>query len=98
LHCKAADFDLDGDVDIVATSFFPGDRTNNFAPFKYFEQDGGKFKAKTFKGSKQGKWMELVTGDFDTDGRSGYSFGFFSSKYLFSGGTKEELINTVWFY
>jgi hypothetical protein len=77
LHCLAYDFDQDGDFDLAATSFFPGDDTHPYSPFKYFEQVGGKFIGKTFRGATYGKWMEMVRGDFDSDGDQDLVLGSF---------------------
>jgi hypothetical protein len=66
---NAADFDIDGDEDIVVSSFFPADdkiANNNFI---FLEQTTPlTFSPKTFKEANLGKWMTLDIGDIDNDG------------------------------
>lgn len=91
LHCLADDFDQDGDIDIAATSFFPGDDTHPYAPFKYFENRSGIYIGKTFQGSTHGKWMEMIRGDFDLDGDQDILLGSFLLNNIRVSGTREEL-------
>jgi hypothetical protein len=91
LHCIAYDFDQDGDIDIAATSFFPGDESHPFAPFKYFENRKGKYIGKTFLGAKHGKWMQMIRGDFDLDGDQDLLLGSFLLNNFQVVGSKEEL-------
>jgi hypothetical protein len=65
----ARDFDLDGDLDIAAISFFP----DYFGPvkesFTYLENLGDlKFAASTFVQSITGRWITMDAGDLDGDG------------------------------
>lgn len=93
LQCKGVDIDQDGDMDFVATSYFPGDKENNYAPFKYFEQKDEKFIAKTFKGSRHGKWMRMITGDFDSDGDQDILLGSFLLNTFLVEGDRDDLIS-----
>jgi hypothetical protein len=68
-RAKAADFDLDGDEDIVVSSFFPSDETNASDNFLYLEQTSSMgFSPKTFKQANLGKWMTMDVADIDNDG------------------------------
>jgi hypothetical protein len=64
-----ADFDLDGDVDIAAISFFPDFEKMPEAGFVFFENQGNrKFQAFTFLQSVKGRWLVMDAGDLDADG------------------------------
>lgn len=64
-----ADFDLDGDLDLAAISFFPDFETTPEAGFVFFENQGGmKMKALTFPQSAKGRWLVMDAADFDADG------------------------------
>ncbi len=68
----ARDFDLDGDLDIAAVSFFPDYEGSPREGFLYFENTGGRdqleFKPSTFRQSIAGRWLTLDAGDLDGDG------------------------------
>lgn len=92
LHTEISDFDQDGDLDIAAVSFFPGDPAYPFPGFKYFEQIApGRFSGQTFKTSNQGKWMNMVKGDFDQDGDDDLLLGSFILNTNMVSGSREEL-------
>ncbi len=75
---KSADFDLDGDNDIVASSFFPIDERIPSNNFIYLEQVTPlNFKIKTFKQANLGKWMTMDIGDLDKDGDTDILLGSF---------------------
>lgn len=64
-----ADFDLDGDLDIAAISFFPDFQKAPQSGFVFFENQGGmKMKARTFPASNKGRWLLMDAADFDADG------------------------------
>ena len=87
LHTIVKDFDQDGDLDFVAVSFFPGDRKTSVAPFVYFEQKDGKFEAHSFEEAYFGKWMTIISGDFDSDGDEDLLMGsFLLNNFLVKGG------------
>ncbi len=66
---SAADFDLDGDLDIAAISYFP-DYTN--APeqtFMFLRNEGSwKFTPQVMPDMNQGRWILMDAGDIDGDG------------------------------
>ncbi len=68
-RAKAADFDKDGDYDIVATSFFPDDSKEPSSSFVYLEQTTSMlFKTKSLSEAKNGRWMTMDIADADADG------------------------------
>jgi len=92
LHSEISDFDQDGDLDIAAVSFFPGDRSNPYPAFKYFENvKPFQWSSQTFKASNKGKWMNLIQGDFDEDGDTDLLLGSFILNSNMVTGTREEL-------
>jgi hypothetical protein len=65
----ARDFDLDGDMDIAAISFFPDYWEGSKESFVYLECLGAmKFAASTFVQSISGRWVTMDAGDLDGDG------------------------------
>ncbi|MEL6924979.1 MAG: VCBS repeat-containing protein, partial [Bacteroidota bacterium] len=72
----AKDFDMDGDLDIAAISFFPDFGRQPAAGFVYFENNGSEgFTAQTFPGSTNGRWVVMDTADFDGDGDEDIALG-----------------------
>lgn len=65
-----ADFDLDGDLDIAAISFFPDFEKRPEASFLFLEGQGGglDFRPHTFPSFARGRWMVMDAGDPDNDG------------------------------
>lgn len=68
----ARDLDMDGDMDLAATSFFPDYERSPREGFLLFENVGGKgrwdFRAATFRQSVAGRWLAMDAGDVDGDG------------------------------
>lgn len=63
------DFDLDGDTDIAAISFFPDFQTSPEESFVYLENTGNmQFEASTFPEVNDGRWVVMDSGDMDQDG------------------------------
>lgn len=68
-NAKLADFDLDGDVDIAAISFFPDYQNNAQESFVYLQNDGSfNFSATTFADNTMGRWIVMDADDMDEDG------------------------------
>lgn len=66
---EAADFDRDGDRDLVAVSYFPDLRNHPEESIVYLENQGnGQFDPRTISAFDAGKWSTLDTGDIDRDG------------------------------
>jgi hypothetical protein len=65
----ARDFDLDGDVDIAAISFFADYQTRPEEGFVFLRNDGGwKFSASTVPEFGIGRWISMSAEDLDGDG------------------------------
>ncbi len=63
------DFDLDGDLDIAAISFFPDFKNAPEQSFLFLENQGNQqFKARTFPAVNKGRWLVMDAGDLDGDG------------------------------
>ena len=66
---KVADFDLDGDKDIAAISFFPDFANEKDGGFHFLENLGkDEFLPHTFSGVENGRWIVMDAGDSDQDG------------------------------
>ena len=77
----AADFDLDGDLDIAAISFFTNPKQTPYEGFLMLNNQGNNhFKVSTFKEANFGKWMVMDVGDVDNDGDSDIILGSFLRK------------------
>ncbi len=63
----ARDFDLDGDLDIAAISFFPDFRTPEQGLI-YFENNNGRFTPAITPSAASGRWLTLEAKDIDRDG------------------------------
>ncbi len=88
-QAAAADFDLDGDVDIVACSFFPDKIDKPASSVVYLEQTKAMiFQAYSFKEAIQGKWLTLDIGDLDNDGDTDIVLGSFLG---YERGSKERI-------
>jgi len=65
----AEDFDLDGDLDLAAISYFPDYQNRPEESFVYYENTGKmEFKAATFEQTPSGKWLTMHAADIDADG------------------------------
>lgn len=65
----ARDFDLDGDLDIAAISFFPDYNASKPENFVFLKQDGFlKFSSHYIPEADEGHWIAMDAGDLDGDG------------------------------
>ena len=88
-QAAAADFDLDGDMDIVACSFFPDKIDKPASSVVYLEQTKPLvFQPYSFKEAIEGKWLTLDIGDLDHDGDTDIIIGSFLG---YEGGSKERI-------
>ena len=82
------DFDLDGDLDIAAISYFPDYKNRPQESFIYYENKGDYvFQACTFEGQPSGKWLTMEAGDIDGDGDKDIVLG--SAMFLTSEAPKK---------
>lgn len=73
------DFDLDGDLDFIAISYFPDYFRHPEESFVYLENDGkDNFKAMTFPQHLAGRWITFDVGDLDKDGDKDIILGSYS--------------------
>jgi hypothetical protein len=64
----ARDFDLDGDLDIAAISFFPDFKKHAEQGFIYFENNGTEYVPQITAMAATGRWLNLEAADIDQDG------------------------------
>jgi len=102
------DYDLDGDLDIAAISFFPDYSNSPEESFVYLENKGDmKFEDYTFPESTKGRWIVMDAEDMDGDGDIDLALGSFvyflpqgdttglGQKWLSSGPSIIVLENTT---
>ncbi|MES2519174.1 MAG: VCBS repeat-containing protein [Bacteroidota bacterium] len=74
----ALDFDLDGDIDIAAISYFTNPKQKPNEGFVLLNNQGNNtFKVSTFKEANQGRWLVMDVADMDKDGDSDIILGSF---------------------
>ncbi|UFH54938.1 FG-GAP-like repeat-containing protein [Spirosoma sp. KNUC1025] len=85
----AADFDLDGDLDMATIAFFADFEHNSAEGCLYFEQDKGlQFKPHALPVSTYGRWICMDVNDFDQDGDADIVLGNFSKTFIIQEGLK----------
>ena len=102
------DYDLDGDLDIAAISFFPDYLRYPEESFIYLENKGNlKFDDYSFPEASKGRWVVMDAGDMDGDGDIDLALGSFvyflpqgdttglGKKWLINGPSVIVLENTV---
>jgi hypothetical protein len=64
-----ADFDRDGDIDLVSISFNPNYERSPEESFLLWENTGNyRYKRHSFSGFADGRWLTMDAGDMDGDG------------------------------
>lgn len=63
-----ADFDLDGDIDLAAISFFPDYSNSMDQSFVFFENQEETFSPMILTLKNKGRWIAIDAGDLDQDG------------------------------
>lgn len=77
----ASDFDLDGDMDIAAISFFTDPKQKPYEGFLMLTNQGAnQFKVSTFKEANVGKWLVMDVADMDSDGDQDIVLGSFLNR------------------
>ena len=102
------DFDLDGDLDIAAISFFPDYANYPEESFVYLENKGDlEFDDYSFPEATKGRWIVIDAADMDSDGDIDLALGSFvyfvakgdttglGKKWLTSGPSVIVLENTT---
>ncbi len=102
------DFDLDGDLDIAAISFFPDYYSHPEESFVYLENLGDlNFKAHSFPESTNGRWIVMDAADMDADGDVDIALGSYvnfkpkgdttglQKKWILKGPSVVVLENTI---
>jgi hypothetical protein len=88
-----ADFDSDGDADLVSIAFFPDYENLPAEGFIYWENTGDYlYRRYTFSGVTDGRWMTLDAGDMDNDGDKDVILG----STFFSFGNIPQLLKDKW--
>jgi hypothetical protein len=87
---RVADFDLDGDMDIVAAAFYP-DFAKPEHSIVYLEQkDSWVFVPQSFSFTDRGRWMVMDAGDMDGDGDEDIVLGSFLLNESFIPATLQQ--------
>ncbi len=88
---RARDFDLDGDIDLIACAFFPETQQGLDQSIVYLENKGNwTFEPSHFDPAPEGRWMVMDAGDVDQDGDVDVVLGSF---VLMTEGVPQTVIN-----
>jgi hypothetical protein len=85
------DYDLDGDIDIAAISFFPDYANQPEESFVYLRNEGNfKFSAQTISDPLLGRWIVMDVADYDRDGDEDIALGSLAFEVV---GDKRNLVD-----
>ncbi len=86
----AANFDNDGDIDLVSVAFFPDYENHPEEGFIYWENSGDYlYKRYTFEGVVDGRWWTMDVADIDKVGDLDIVLG---NAFFTMGNVPEKLI------
>jgi hypothetical protein len=89
----AADFDLDGDLDLAAISFFPDFEKKPANSFVFLENMGAmQLEASTFPAAGKGRWIVMDAGDLDGDGDADLALGSLAFEVIPPNGLPEQWV------
>lgn len=81
---EVADFDQDGNMDLVTIAFFPDRKQKPYQNLVYFKQEkSGSFKPFVLKEQLEDHWLTLAKGDLDLDGDEDLIVGTFAFDQLY---------------
>lgn len=87
------DFDLDGDIDIAAISFFPDWKNSPEEGFVYLENQGDyNYSASTFPAVNKGRWIVMDAADYDQDGDEDLVLGSLAFEVIPKMGLVEQWV------
>ncbi|HEY9178139.1 MAG TPA: VCBS repeat-containing protein [Flavipsychrobacter sp.] len=87
------DYDMDGDIDIAAISFFPDYQGQPDESFIYYENDGrNNFTLSTIDNPTMGRWIVMDKGDVDGDGDTDIILGSLAFEVVPANGLVEKWV------
>lgn len=87
------DYDMDGDIDIAAISFFPDYAGQPDESFVYYENDGkNNFTLSTIENPTMGRWIVMDAADYDGDGDKDIVLGSLAFEVVPPNGLVEQWV------
>jgi hypothetical protein len=89
--CSAADFDLDGDQDLIAISYFPDRNAEKRRDFVYLENNGDySFSPQFLQNDMSVRWTTFDIADLNKDGYKDILLGGFSTYVTYEDTTGQQ--------